>query len=92
MPQVEFEWDPAQSAATELTPGIGFARAAEIFNCRLVEWIDDRYAYGEATIRAVGASDGTVLHVVYTRRGSVIRIISGRRASRKGCAQWHSSV
>ncbi len=88
-PAVEFEWDPAKSAAAEQSRGIDFARAAEIFTGRLVEWIDDRQPYGEARFRAVGASAGELLHVVYTRRDAVIRIISARRANRKERAQWH---
>ena len=92
MPNVEFEWDKAKSDATEQSRGISFARAAETFVGRLVEWTDDRLPYGEARIRAVGISAGELLHVVYTRRGSVIRIISARRANRKERTRWHSSV
>jgi putative transcriptional regulator len=51
---VEFERDPTKSAATELNRGIGFARAAEIFTGRLVEWIDNLRTYGKARIRAPG--------------------------------------
>jgi hypothetical protein len=91
-PVVEFEWDPAKSAATEQNRGIGFARAAEIFTGRTLEWTDNRYLYGEARIRALGASAGEVLHVVYTKRGTVVRIISARRANRKERAQWLSSA
>ncbi len=89
---MEFEWDPAKSAATEQSRGISFARAAEIFTGRTIEWTDTRQPYGETRVRALGASAGTVLHVVYTRRGALIRIISARRANSKECAQWLSSV
>ena len=87
---MEFEWDPAKSSATEQRRGIGFDRAAEIFLGRLVEWPDDRKPYGEQRIRAVGETSGELLHVVYTRRGGVIRVISARRANRKERALWHS--
>ena len=89
---VEFEWDPAKSDATAQRRGIDFTRAAEIFAGRLFEWSDDRRPYGEIRMRALGLSAGEVLHVVYTRRGTVIRIISARRANRKERAQWHSSA
>ena len=89
---VEFEWDPAKSAATEQRRGISFTRASEIFTGRLVEWIDDRQEYGERRIRAVGESGGELLHVVYTRRGTITRIISARRANRKERGQWHLSA
>ena len=87
---MEFEWDPAKSAATERQRGIDFDRAAEIFLGKRVEWADDRKHYGEPRIRAVGESAGELLHVVYTERGEVIRIISARRANRKERALWHS--
>lgn len=87
---MEFEWDPAKSAATAQSRGIDFARAAEIFTGRLIEWSDNRQPYGEARVRAVGTSAGELLHVVYTRRGGMIRIISARRANRKERAQWHA--
>ncbi|HEY0425549.1 MAG TPA: BrnT family toxin [Rhodopila sp.] len=89
---VEFEWDLAKSAATEQSRGIGFARAAEIFTSRTVEWADNRHPYGEARVRVVGISAGELLHVVYTRRGTVIRIISARRANKQERAQWLSSA
>jgi hypothetical protein len=75
---------PAKSAATS------FLRAAEIFTGRLLEWKDDRQDYGERRIRTLGESAGELLHVVYTRRGDVIRIISVRRANRKERALWHA--
>jgi uncharacterized protein len=87
---VEFEWDPAKSAATERARGISFLRAVEIFSGPLIEWGDDRQDYGERRVRAVGESAGELLHVAYTRRGNVVRIISARRANRKERAQWHA--
>jgi uncharacterized protein len=86
---VEFEWDPAKSEATERLRGIRFERAAEVFAGRHIMWDDDRRDYGEQRIRAVGESGGELLHVVFTQRGSVIRVISVRKANRKERAQWH---
>lgn len=87
---MEFAWDPAKSEATEQRRGIGFDRAAKIFTGRTIEWPDDRKDYGESRIRAVGESSGELLHVVYTRRGDIVRIISARRANQKERALWHS--
>ena len=47
--------------------------------------------YGEARVRAIGEADGLVLHVVFTDRGDVRRIISARLASRKERERWHAS-
>jgi uncharacterized protein len=89
---MEFEWDPAKSEATEHQRGINFDRAAEIFTGRMIQWADSRNDYGEQRFRAIGESAGELLHVVYTRRGEVIRLISARRANRKERARWHSLV
>jgi hypothetical protein len=86
---VEFEWDPAKSAATERRRGIRFERGAEVFSGWHIMWTDNRKDYGEQRIRAVGESAGELLHVVFTRRAKVIRIISVRKANRKERAQWH---
>jgi uncharacterized protein len=85
---VAFEWDPAKSETTERRRGIRFERVAEIFAGRIIMWTDSRKDYGEQRIRAVGESGGELLHVVFTQRGAVVRIISVRRANRKERAQW----
>jgi uncharacterized DUF497 family protein len=87
---VEYGWDDAKHARNLRERGIGFDDGALIFEGPVVEWIDDRRDYGEVRIRAVGWSDGDVLHVVYTQRGEVRRIISVRLASRKERQKWRS--
>ena len=87
---MKFEWDSSKDKTTQRERGIGFERAAEILMGPTVEWLDGRRDYGENRIRALGESSGEVLHIVYTRRGDVIRIISVRRASRKERRQWQS--
>jgi uncharacterized DUF497 family protein len=87
---MEFEWDPVKSAATEHRRGIGFDRAAEIFTGRMIQWTDDRKDHGEQRVRVVGESAGELLHIVYTRRGEIIRIISARRANRGERELWLS--
>jgi len=86
---VEFEWDATKSEATERRRGIRFERAAEVLSGPHIMWTDDRRDYGEHRIRAVGESAGEVLHVVFTRRGAAVRVISVRKANRKERAQWH---
>jgi uncharacterized protein len=85
---VEFEWDPEKEAETLRARGIGFEQAAAIFAGPIEEWEDLRRDYGEHRFRALGMSGGRLLHVVYTRRGDVIRIISVRPANRKERSRW----
>jgi uncharacterized protein len=87
---VEFEWDPAKDAATYQARGFDFAYASRIFAADCIESADTRTNDGEARIKATGQVGSDVLTVIYTRRGTAIRIISARRANRKERAQWQS--
>lgn len=85
---MQFEWDEAKHRQNLAQRGIGFDDGAMIFASEVVEHVDDRRDYGELRIRAIGMSGDGLLHLVYTRRGDVRRIISVRRANRKECEIW----
>jgi len=85
---MEFEWDDAKHQLNIAVRGIGFDDGALVFDGPVIEWIDLRKAYGEIRVRAVGLSGDDLLHVVYTNRGDVRRIISVRNANRKERAAW----
>ena len=87
---MEFEWDEAKHARTLRERGIGFDDAARIFARPVLIWQDTRRDYSEDRFRAVGETDGDILHVAFTWRGGVMRIISVRRASRKEAQLWRS--
>jgi uncharacterized DUF497 family protein len=85
---MEFEWDEAKHERNLRERGIGFDDGAMIFDGPVIEWIDDRHDYGETRFRATGMSGEYLLHVVYTEREDVRRIISVRMANRKERAAW----
>ncbi len=87
---MEFEWDEAKHERNLALRGIGFDHGAMIFEGRVVERLDDRQNYGEVRIRAVGVCGTQILHVVYTDRDEVRRIISVRSANRQERAAWQS--
>jgi uncharacterized protein len=87
---VEFEWDEAKHARTLRERGVGFDDGARIFEGPVLIWLDARRNYGEDRFRAVGDSEGDILHVVFTWRRDRIRIISVRRASRQESKAWRS--
>jgi len=87
---MEFEWDEAKHAKTLRERGIGFDDGARIFGQPVLAWEDTRRDYGEDRFRAIGETDGDILHVAFTWRGNVLRIISVRRASRKEAQLWLS--
>ena len=86
-----FDWDDSKGERNRRERGFGFDFAAPIFECGTIEALDDRRDDGEARVRAIGEVDGLVLHVVYTDRGEVRRIISARLADRKERKRWHAS-
>lgn len=90
MSGVEFEWDPVKSEATFRLRGFDFAYAGRILERERIETVDARREYGEVRIRATGQVNLDILTIVYTVRGTAMRIISARRANRKEQAQWLS--
>lgn len=76
-----FEWDKAKAAANIRKHGVSFESAADFEFDTAIEFIDDDVPYDEERHRAFGFI-GTKLHVmIYTERGSTIRVISLRRAT-----------
>ena len=88
MSQQRFAWDPQKNQINIIKHYISFSRAAKIFDGPRVEKEDTRQDYGEDRIIALGKSEGRILRVVYTRRNSVIRIISARRAKKHERAEY----
>ncbi|HEY2484117.1 MAG TPA: BrnT family toxin [Candidatus Binataceae bacterium] len=56
--------DEAKHAKTLRERGIGFDDGARIFEGPVVIWQDRRCSYGESRFRAIGESEGDILHVV----------------------------
>lgn len=84
MHPTRFEWDADKAASNLRTHGVAFDRAALAFGDAFsLEWLDEREAYREERVNLLGMSEGVLLHVTYTARGEIIRIISARRAERR---------
>lgn len=87
---MELEWDPDKSDRTYATRGFDFAYASRIFETAWLGARDARTDYGETRVKAIGQVGPDILVVIYTWRGTAIRIISARRANKKERAQWQS--
>ena len=85
---MQFEWNAGKHARNLELRGLGFDDGALIFEGSVIEWTDARRDYGEVRVRAVGQSEGDLLHVVYTERDDIRRIISVRLANRRERAAW----
>ena len=81
---IGFEWDEEKTASNIRDhEGVTFEQAAAAFSDPFAaEWIDEREDYGEERSILLGRISGQLLYVVYTERGTNIRIISARRATR----------
>jgi len=79
-----FEWDPAKAAANLLQHGVSFEEAATVFLDPLAKIHDDPdHSATERRDIIVGHSvQGRLLVVSFTDRGSKIRLISARPATR----------
>ena len=86
------KWDDAKSDQNLSERGFGFDYAACIFDGPTIEAVDERRAYGEIRIRAIGRVDENVLVVIFTDRNKIRRIISARKANRRERQLWQSFV
>lgn len=81
---MEFEWDENKNQANQAKHQISFEEATEIFDYPIHEEIDNRFQYDEIRYVGIGRTRHMViLTVVYTERGSTIRIISARRSTKQ---------
>jgi uncharacterized DUF497 family protein len=79
----EFEWDSAKATSNLRDHQISFPYATRVFlDPHRREQLDTREDYGEERRIALGRVDEWILMVVYTLRGSNIRLISARKANR----------
>jgi uncharacterized protein len=65
---MRFTWDPTKNARSVRRHGIAFQDAARIFDGPTVERTDDRFAYGEVRVYAIGLVNGIEITVIYTDR------------------------
>jgi uncharacterized protein len=89
---MEFEWDENKRQSNLSKHSIDFVRAAAIFNSPILEREDNRYDYDESRLIAIGEANGVILFVVYTVRGSIYRIISARRATKREQQQYYKNI
>ena len=81
MEDEKFVWDDVKAASNFADHGVTFEAAREVFKDPFaLEWLDDRFNYGEDRYVILGMVDSHMLYVAYTMQGEKIRIISARGA------------
>lgn len=79
-----FEWDDAKAEKNEAKHSVSFIFATRAFDDQnRITVIDDRFDYGEVRYITLARIDQRVYVLAYTMRGSVIRLISARKANSK---------
>ena len=79
---MDFEWDGAKSDDCFAHRGFDFAYAIRAFlDENRIVGRDRRWDYGEDRYRPLGAIEGRVFALIYTMRGSAIRVVSARKAN-----------
>jgi len=78
-----FEWSDEKSRGNLRKHGIAFGAVERFDFEKAWEWPVNREVHGEERIVSISLLDGKICTLVYTLRGTTIRVISLRRASRK---------
>jgi uncharacterized DUF497 family protein len=84
---LEFEWDPKKAEQNLRKHEVEFVDAVIVFDDDRAITLEDEHASEERYLTFARCS-GRVLAVSYALRGSIIRIISPRKATRREQAQY----
>lgn len=79
----KFEWNDEKAKSNLRKHGVAFEDVQYFEFETAIEWPVDQSVYGEDRIVAIGVLGCEIHTLVYTLRGTSIRVISLRRASRK---------
>jgi uncharacterized DUF497 family protein len=80
---MEYEWDDNKAAANSKDKSVSFEAVFDLDWDEVLELEDTREDYGETRMIAYGPIKGRLHCLVYTRRGSVCRVISLRKTNKK---------
>ena len=80
---MRIEFDDAKDKANRAAHGVSLALAEELDWDAALVWFDDRFSYHELRMIALAPESSTLYYVAFVERGSVRRIISLRRATRR---------
>ena len=86
--QLHYEWDSAKAEANAAKHGVHFADAVGVFGDARALTIDEPHLREERFVTIGMDALGRILVVVYTWRGTHIRLISARKANRAERLQY----
>jgi uncharacterized protein len=77
------EFDPAKDLANIAKHGVSLALASKLDWDAALVWVDERYEYSEWRMIALAPETNTLYRAAFVDRGTVRRMISLRRATRR---------
>ena len=87
-----FEWDHRKAAQNVAKHGVPFEYAARVFrDAHRLDSEDDRH-YGEQRRLTLGKIEGRLFAVAYTPRGTVLRLISARKANAREQRKYNETL
>lgn len=90
---MRFEWDERKAAQNIAKHGVPFEYAARVFLDPLrLDSADTRIDYREERRITVGQIEEKMYVVAYTIRGQIIRLISARKANRRGRRRYYETL
>ena len=91
---MQFTWDSAKAATNRDKHGVSFEEASTCFSdSGQIAFYDPDHSVDEDRELLIGhSSEGRLLIVSYTLRGSAIRIISARRATRREAVTYAQGI
>lgn len=78
---MKISYDPDKRAKTLAERGLDFEDSVAVFAGKTINYLDDRFDYGEPRWISAGLLDGRMVVLVWTPRGNVRHIISMRKAN-----------
>ena len=88
---LDFEWDPTKAASNLDKHGVPFEYATRVFlDPARLDHVDRRQPYREERRVIMGTIEDRVYVVAYTRRRSIIRLISARKANAREIKRYHT--
>ncbi len=86
-----FEWDDKKAESNEAKHSVSFPFITRAFDDEnRLTVIDDRRNYGEVRYITLARIEQRVYVLVYTMRGTVIRLISARKANSKEVKRYEN--
>jgi uncharacterized protein len=89
---MRLEWDQAKNVLNMEKHGYDFNDAHKLFVADRLEFLDDRYDYGEIRYLVIGSIEGRLVVAIYTLRSSAVRLISVRKANSREKERFRKSV